>query len=124
MSASLLFCVGAMTIVGSLQSGLTGRHETLFAKSMLDFVAAIVFASSLGLGVIFSAVFVLVYQGAITLAAQWLSPLLTDTVVQEMSCAGYVIIIALGLNMLHIAKFNVMNFVPEILLPFLICRFF
>ncbi len=63
VSASLLFCVGAMTIVGSLQSGLTGRHETLFAKSMLDFVAAIVFASSLGLGVIFSAVFVLVYQG-------------------------------------------------------------
>ena len=88
VSASLLFCVGAMTIVGSLQSGLTGRHETLFAKSMLDFVAAIVFASSLGLGVIFSAVFVLVYQGAITLAAQWLSPLLTDTVVQEMSSRG------------------------------------
>lgn len=124
VSASLLFCVGAMTIVGSLQSGLTGRHETLFAKSMLDFVAAIVFASSLGLGVIFSAVFVLVYQGAITLAAQWLSPLLTDTVVQEMSCAGYVIIIALGLNMLHISKFKVMNFVPAIFLPILICRFF
>ena len=124
VSASLLFCVGAMTIVGSLQSGLTGRHETLFAKSMLDFVAAIVFASSLGLGVIFSAVFVLVYQGAITLAAQWLSPLLTDTVVQEMSCAGYVIIIALGLNMFHISKFKVMNFVPAIFLPILICRFF
>lgn len=124
VTASLLFCVGAMTIVGSLQSGLTGNHETLFAKSMLDFVAAIIFASSLGAGVIFSSVFVLVYQGAITLAAQWISPFLTDTVIAEMSCAGYVIIIALALNMLGITKFKVMNFVPSIFLPILICRFF
>lgn len=124
VTASLLFCVGAMTIVGSLQSGLTGNHETLFAKSMLDFVAAIVFASSLGVGVIFSAAFVLIYQGAITLLAQWVSPFLTDTVVQEMSCAGYVIIMALAFNMLGISKFKVMNFVPAIFLPILICRFF
>lgn len=124
VSASLLFCVGAMTIVGSLQSGLTGNHETLFAKSMLDFVAAIVFASSLGIGVIFSAAFVFIYQGAITLLAQWISPFLNDTVIQEMSCVGYVIIIALALNMLDISKFKVMNFVPAIFLPILICRFF
>lgn len=124
VTASLLFCVGAMTIVGSLQSGLTGNHETLFAKSMLDFVAAIIFASSLGVGVIFSSVFVLVYQGAITLAAQWISPFLTDTVIAEMSCAGYVIIMALALNMLGLSKFKVMNFVPAIFLPILICRFF
>ena len=123
VTASLLFCVGAMTIVGSLQSGLTGDHEMIFAKSMLDFVAAIIFASSLGIGVIFSAVFVLVYQGAIVLLAQWLSPLLTDYTIGEMTCAGSVIIIALALNMLGITKMKVMNFVPAIFIPILLCLF-
>ena len=124
VSASLLFCVGAMTIVGSLQSGLTGNHEMIFAKSMLDFVAAIIFTSSLGIGVFFSAVFVLVYQGAIVLLAQWISPLLTDYTIGEMTCAGSVIIIALGLNMLGITKLKVMNFVPAIFVPMLLCQFF
>lgn len=123
VTASLLFCVGAMTIVGSLQSGLTGNHEMIFAKSMLDFVAAIIFASSLGIGVIFSAVFVLVYQGAIVLLAQWISPLLTDYTIGEMTCAGSVIIIALALNMLGITKIKVMNFVPAIFIPILLCLF-
>lgn len=123
VTASLLFCVGAMSIVGSLQSGLTGNHETLYAKSMLDFVAAVVFASSLGIGVLFASVFVLIYQGAITMLAQWISPFLTDTVIQEMSCVGYVIILALAFNMLNISKFKVMNFVPAIFLPILICQF-
>jgi len=123
VTASLLFCVGAMSIVGSLQSGLTGNHETLYAKSMLDFVAAVVFASSLGIGVLFASVFVLIYQGAITMLAQWISPFLTEVVIQEMSCVGYVIIIALAFNMLEISKFKVMNFVPAIFLPILICQF-
>ena len=123
VTASLLFCVGAMTIVGSLQSGLTGNHEMIFAKSMLDFVAAIIFASSLGIGVIFSAAFVLVYQGTIVLLAQWLSPLLTDYTIGEMTCAGSVIIIALALNMLGITKMKVMNFVPAIFIPILLCMF-
>ena len=81
-------------------------------------------SSSLGIGVIFSAAFVFIYQGAITVLAQWISPFLTDTVIQEMSCAGYVIILALGLNMLGISKFKVMNFVPAIFLPILFCQFF
>lgn len=123
VTASLLFCVGAMTIVGSLQSGLTGDHEMIFAKSMLDFVAAIIFASSLGIGVIFSAAFVLVYQGAIVLLAQWISPLLTDYTINEMTCAGSVIIIALALNMLGLTKIKVMNFVPAIFIPILLCLF-
>lgn len=123
VSASLLFCVGAMTIVGSLQSGLTGNHEMIFAKSVLDFVAAIIFASSLGIGVIFSAAFVLVYQGAIVLLAQWISPLLTDYTIGEMTCAGSVIIIALALNMLGLTKMKVMNFVPAIFIPIILCLF-
>lgn len=123
VSASLLFCVGAMTIVGSLQSGLQGNHEMLFNKSMLDFVAAIIFASSMGVGVILSAAFVFVYQGAITLAAQWVAPFLTDTIIAEMTCAGSVIIIGIGLNLLGITKLKVMNYVPAIFIPILLCQF-
>ena len=123
VSASLLFCVGAMTIVGSLQSGLQGNHEMLFNKSMLDFVAAIIFASTMGVGVMLSAAFVLVYQGAITLLAQWVAPVLSDVVIAEMNCVGNVIIIGLAMNMLGISKFKVMNFVPAIFLPILLCRF-
>lgn len=123
VSASLLFCVGAMAIVGSLQSGLQGNHEMLFNKSMLDFVAAIIFASTLGVGVVFSAAFVFVYQGAITVLAQWISPFLTDTVIAEMTCVGSVIIIGLALNMLGITKLRVMNYVPAIFVPIILCMF-
>ncbi len=123
VSASLLFCVGAMTIVGSLQSGLQGDHAMLFSKSMLDFVAAIIFASSLGIGVIFSAVFVLIYQGSITLLAQWIAPILSETVVNEMTCVGSVIIMGLALNMLGITKLRVMNLVPAIFIPIILCMF-
>lgn len=123
VSASLLFCAGAMSIVGSLESGISGNHENLFAKSTLDFVAAILFASSLGVGVLFSAVFVLVYQGSITLLAQWISPLLSDAAVAEMSCVGSLILIALALNMIGLSKYKVMNFVPAIFMPILLCLF-
>jgi len=121
VTASLLFCVGAMTIVGSLQSGLTGNHEMLFNKSMLDFVASIIFASTLGIGVMFAAAFVLVYQGAITLLAQWVAPFLSDVVIAEMTCVGSVIIMGLALNMLGITKLKVMNYVPAIFAPIALC---
>ncbi len=123
VTASLLFCVGAMAIVGAMQSGLTGNHETLFAKSTLDFVAAILFASSLGIGVLFSAGFVFVYQGGITLLAIMAAPLLSDVAIAEMSCVGSLILIALALNMIGLSKFKVMNFVPAIFLPILFYAF-
>lgn len=123
VTSSLLFCVGAMAIVGSLQSGLTGNHETLYAKSMLDFVAAIIFASTLGAGVMLSASLLFLYQGSITLLAQFIEPFLTDPVIAEMNCVGNVIIIGLAMNMLGISKFKVMNFVPAIFLPILLCWF-
>jgi len=123
VSASLLFCVGAMTIVGSLQSGLQGNHEMLFNKSMLDFVAAIIFASTMGVGVMLSAAFVLVYQGAITLLAQWVAPVLSDVVIAEMNCVGSVIIIGIALNLLGITKLKVMNYVPAIFIPIILCQF-
>jgi len=123
VSASLLFCVGAMTIVGSLQSGLQGNHEMLFNKSMLDFVAAIIFASTMGVGVMVSAAFVFVYQGAITMLAQWVAPILSDVVIAEMNCVGSVIIMGLALNMLGITKLKVMNYVPAIFIPIILCQF-
>ena len=120
-SASLLFCVGAMTIVGCLQAGIKGDNTILFTKSAMDFVSSMIFASTMGVGVLFSAVFVLVYQGLITLLAGVISPLLTDAVIAEMSCVGFIIIIGLGLNMLNVTKLKIMNFVPAIFLPILFC---
>ena len=123
VTASLLFCVGSMAVVGSLQSGLTGNHETIFTKSMLDFVSAIILASSLGLGVCLSGAFVLVYQGAIVLLARWAAPVLSDYVVAEMSCAGSLLIVALGLNMLGVTKLKVGNLLPAMFLPIILCLF-
>lgn len=123
VTASLLFCVGSMAVVGSLQSGLTGDNSTIFTKSMLDFVSAIILASSLGLGVCLSGAFVLVYQGAIVLLARWAAPILSDYVVAEMSCAGSLLIVALGLNMLGITKLKVANLLPAMFLPIILCLF-
>ena len=120
VTASLLFCVGAMAIVGSLQSGISGNHETLFAKSLMDAVAAAVLSSTLGFGVLLSAGFVLVYQGAITLCASFLEPLLTDVIIAEMTCTGSLIIVALSFNLLKITNIKVMNYVPSVFVPIVI----
>ena len=122
VTASLLFCVGAMSIVGALENGLTGNFDTLKAKSVLDGISSIIFASSLGVGVALSAVPVLLYQGLISLAAGVLSPLLGDAVIAEMTCVGSLLIVAMGLNMLGVTKIKVMNLVPGIFLPILLCR--
>ncbi len=123
VAASLLFCVGALAIVGALQSGLTGNHEMLFTKSLIDGIAAIILASSLGAGVLLSAGAVLIYQGTITLLAQFLSPYLTLTVINEMTCVGSLLIIGLALNMLNITRLKVMNLVPAVFLPIILCLF-
>ena len=121
VSSSLLFCVGAMAIVGALQDGLTGDHSTLFAKSLLDGISSIVFAASLGVGVMFSAIAIFLYQGVIAVLASFLSPLLGDAVIAEMTCVGSLLIVALSLNMLNLTKIKVMNLVPAIFLPILLC---
>lgn len=121
VTASLLFCVGAMAVVGSLQSGLTGNHETLYTKSLLDFISSIVFGASLGAGVMLSGFAVLVYQGIITLLAQALAPVLSTAVVAEMTSVGSLLIIALSFNMLGITKIKVMNYVPAIFIVIGLC---
>ena len=123
VSASLLFCVGSMAIVGSLNSGLKGDHEMLYAKSLLDMISAAIFATTMGWGVIFSAAFVFLYQGAITLAASALAPVLSEVAINEMTAVGSLIIIALSLNLLGLTKIKVMNYVPAILIPILLVLF-
>ena len=123
VSASLLFCVGSMAIVGSIQSGLTGNHEMIYTKSMLDGISAIIFASTLGVGVFLSAAAVLVYQGIIVLCAQWVQPFLSDYVVAEMTCVGGLLIIALALNMLGVTKLKTANYLPAVFIPILLGMF-
>lgn len=117
VSASLLFCIGAMAVVGSLEAGLEKKYTTLFTKSLLDGISSIVFASSMGSGVLLSAIAVFTVQGVITLLAQWVAPLLGDAVVNQMTCIGSVLIIGLGLNMLGLTKIKVINYVPAIFIP-------
>jgi len=117
VTASLVFCVGAMAIVGALESGLTGNHQTLFAKSLLDGVTSIIFASTLGIGVLFSSISVLIYQGTITLAASYLKPFLTASVVAQMSAVGGLLIVAIGLNILDIKKLRIGNMLPGLFIP-------
>lgn len=114
VTASLIYCVGAMAIVGSLQSGLEGNHTTLYIKSLLDGIMSIILAAQLGFGVLLSAVPVLLYQGTITLCAHWVEPFFSTLVKAEMNCIGYILIIAIGLNIAKITKFKVMNYVPGI----------
>ena len=117
VTASLVFCVGAMAIVGSMDSGLRGDHSTLIAKSILDGVFAIIFTSSLGWGVGLSALAVLVYQGAIALLAMWIEPLLTAPIITEMSAVGGLLIMGIGLNMIYEKHIPVGNMLPAIFMP-------
>lgn len=123
VTASLLFCVGAMTIVGSLQAGLTGDCEMLFTKATLDLISSCVLAASLGIGVILSDIFVFVFQGGLVLLARVIAPFLTDYAIHEMTCAGSVLIIALGLNLIGVTKIKVANYLPVLLIPPILCMF-
>lgn len=121
VSTCILFCVGSMTIMGSLEAGINHDYSILFAKSTMDFISSIVFASALGFGVMCTSVFVLVFQGAITLLASALSNVLTDVAVVEMSAVGGVILLGLAVNILELYKndkpIRVANMLPAIFLP-------
>lgn len=125
VTASLVFCVGAMTVVGALNDGLSGNHEMLFTKATLDFASSMIFASSLGIGVLFAAAAVFIIQGGIACLASLIAPLLqyNSHVIPEMTIVGSVLIMGLGFNLLGITKLKVMNYVPAIFLPILLCLF-
>lgn len=116
VTSTLLFCVGAMAIVGSLESGLSNNHSTLFAKSLLDGISSIIFTSTLGIGVMLSAIAVFIYQGSITLASGFLSNLLSDVAISNMTSVGSLLIIGLGLNILGVTKIKVSNLLPAIII--------
>ncbi len=117
VTASLIFCVGTMAIIGSLESGLMGDHNILYAKSILDGVTSMILASTLGIGVIFSAAAVFIYQGAIIIFAGFLEPLLTTEVIREISIIGGILIFGIGTNMLEITKIKTANLLPAIIVP-------
>lgn len=117
VSASLLFCVGAMAIVGSLEDGLSGDYTTLFAKSLMDGTVSIFFASTMGAGVYLSMLPVLVYQGAITLLAGVIQPYLSETLINQVSLVGSVLIFAIGLNMCAKTKIKIGNLLPAVFVP-------
>lgn len=114
VTASLVFCVGPMTVLGSIQDGLSGDYRLLAIKSLLDGFAALAFASSLGLGVTFSVLTILAYQGGLTLLAARVQQLLTQPMIAEMTATGGILIMAIGLLLLEIKRVRVGNFLPAI----------
>ncbi len=115
VTSSLLYCVGPLAILGALQDGLRGDYTLLLTKSGLDGIASVAFASTLGIGVLFSALPVLAYQGSLTIGASLLAPYLTTSVVNEMTATGGLLILGIGLNMLKVTKIKVGNMLPAIL---------
>ena len=124
VTASMLFCVGAMTIVGSLQAGLIGDNTMLFTKATMDGISSIFFAASLGIGVLVSAAFVFVFQGGIVLLAQFIEPFLGDMVVAEMTCVGSLILMGMALNLVGATKLKIMNYLPAIFMPIILVPVF
>ena len=114
VTSSLVYCVGAMAIVGSIQDGISGDSSTLVAKSLLDGIASVIFASTLGIGVAFSSIPVFLYQGSITLMAQYLQNFLTPDVIREVTATGGVLIFGIGIKMLEIRDIKVGNLLPAV----------
>lgn len=124
VTASLLFCVGAMTIVGSMNAGISGDNQMLYTKSVLDLISSSMLAASLGIGVMCAAAFVLVFQGALVALSMLLGSFLSDFAVAELVCAGSVMITALGLNLLNITKIKVANLLPGLVFVPFVCMIF
>lgn len=124
VTASLLFCVGAMTIVGSMNAGISGDNQMLYTKSVLDLISSTMLGAGLGIGVLFSSVFVLVFQGGLVALSMVLGSFLNDFAVAELICAGSVMIIALGLNLIGITKIKVANLLPGLVFVPVVCKIF
>lgn len=124
ISASLVFCIGAMAIVGSIEEGLTGNHQILFAKAMLDCILSIIFGANMGAGVALSAVPVGLYQGSITLLAAWMQNLLTPDVIREVSATGGVLIMAIGIVQARLLPIRLANQIPALPVAILLVKIF
>lgn len=123
VTGSLIFAVGAMAVMGALDSGIKGDHAILIAKSVIDAVSAVVFASTMGIGVAFSGLTVFVWEGLITVLASAVAPYLSAAVIAEITFTGSLMILAISFNMLGVTKIKVLNMTPALLLPILLCLF-
>lgn len=124
VTASLLFCVGAMTIVGSMNAGISGDNQMLYTKSLLDLISGTMLSASLGIGVLFSAAFVLVFQGGLVGLSMLLGSFLSEFAINELICAGSVLITALGLNLIGVTKIKVANLLPGLIFVPFVCLLF
>jgi uncharacterized membrane protein YqgA involved in biofilm formation len=124
VTASLLYCVGSMAVVGALESGLKGDHQTLMAKSALDGITSVVLTSTFGMGVMFAAIPVFFYQGSITLSAAWVKPYMSANLVSQITGVGGLLILAIGINILELRRLRVGNMLPAIFMPIIIGLFF
>ena len=115
VSATLLFCVGSMTVTGSIQAGLTGDNSVLITKATLDLVSSMMLASSLGIGVLLASVSVFIIQGGLVLLAGLISPFMSTGAINEMTCAGSLLIVMIGTNLMGITKIKVADFLPAII---------
>ncbi|MBQ0038542.1 MAG: DUF554 domain-containing protein [Clostridiales bacterium] len=123
VTGSLVFAVGAMAIMGALDSGLRNNHSVLYAKSLIDAVYSVVFASTMGIGVAFSGLTVFLVEGLLAVLASLVAPLLSSYVIAEITYVGSLLIIAISLNMLGVTKLRILNMAPAVLFPILLCQF-
>lgn len=121
--ASNFMCIGSMVIVGSLESGLTGDDTTLYAKSILDAITALLLSSTLGVGVVFASIPVLIIEGALIILASLLAPILVPEMIVEIVAVGSILLIGLGLNVLGVTKLKILNYVPAVILPGILMLF-
>jgi uncharacterized membrane protein YqgA involved in biofilm formation len=121
VTTTIIMCTGAMAVIGPLQATLTGDNSTILAKAAIDSIAAIIFSSTMGIGVALTSISLFVYQGFFALAGGWLQPVLNEYARAEIACAGSVLMIGLGLNMLGLTKLKIMNLLPAVFMPMLLC---
>jgi len=123
VSVTLLICVGAWAITGAMDAGIRGDHSSFYAKAVVDGVSTLIMATTLGVGTALAGVVLILYQGAFVLLSTFIEPFLTQTMVNELTCVGSLLIIAIGLNMLGITKIKVVNILPAVFIPIVLCQF-
>lgn len=123
VNATLMICVGAWAITGAMDAGIRGDHSSFYAKAVVDGVATLIMATTLGVGVALSGVALILYQGSFALLSSVVEPYLTQTVINELTCVGSLLIIAIGLNMLGLTKIKVVNLLPAVVMPVILCTF-
>lgn len=123
VTVTLLICVGAWAITGAMDAGLRGDHSSFYAKAVVDGVSTLILATTLGIGTALGGIALILYQGALTLLSTVIEPMLTQSVINELTCVGSLLIIAIGLNMLGLTKIKVVNLLPAVFIPFILCTF-